>query len=288
MDFTIARKNGSGAIAWTEEQVRYIITEYVDKDRTLKELSQEFNVQPQSIRNLLRKNKIDITNKKTRNFPRNSYYFQKIDCQEKAYWLGVLLSDGSVYKNKVSLGLKDLEHVEKFRRAIQATNNKIVKVVDNRFFKECINWYFTINDSQLVEDLSKYGMVQNKTYVGFRFPNIPEEFKYDFVRGYFDGDGSISFSQNQNKYRLDWCGNFEFLTDLKIFLGKENISLCQNSVSKITYNLKIAGKKDVLRILDAMYKNSTEETRLNRKFEIVQKAFLLGDYAFEPAKAGCE
>lgn len=80
MDFTIARKNGSGAIAWTEEQVRYIITEYVDKDRTLKELSQEFNVQPQSIRNLLRKNKIDITNKKTRNFPRNSYYFQKIDC----------------------------------------------------------------------------------------------------------------------------------------------------------------------------------------------------------------
>jgi len=39
MNFTIARKNGSGAIVWSEDQIRYIISEYVDKDKTLKELA---------------------------------------------------------------------------------------------------------------------------------------------------------------------------------------------------------------------------------------------------------
>lgn len=291
MDFTIARKEGTGAIIWSEDQKQYIKNEYVEKDRTLKELSAEFQVQPQSIRNLLRKLNVPITNKKIRDYPRNSKYFNRIDTHEKAYWLGMFYADGTVSSNsnKIALSLKDKEHVQKFQKSISAINNKIVAIEDTRFSKECVQYIFSINDKELHDALVRWGCVPNKTYTTeLHFPNIPKEFYYDFIRGYFDGDGCIMFSKSQNKYKLDWCGNFTFLTELKTILGKEKISLCQNSVSKITYNLRISGKQDVTRILQDMYKTSTEDARLIRKYEIVQKAFSQGDYVFEPVDAGCE
>ena len=64
--FTIARKNKSGAISWSEDQKRFIINEYQVKDNTLKTLAKMFHVRPESIRNLLRKEGIKITNKKIR------------------------------------------------------------------------------------------------------------------------------------------------------------------------------------------------------------------------------
>lgn len=270
MDYTIARKNGSGAIVWSKDQIRYIITEYQDKDRTLKSLSQEFQVQPQSIRNLLRKQKITITNKKIRNYPRDSNYFKEIDSNEKAYWLGMMLSDGSITSNNsINLGLKDKEHIIKFQKAIGAINNKIIEIKDNRYEHLCINYRLSIRDGQMAKDLAKYGCLPNKSYSNFSFPNIPKQFLYDFIRGYFDGDGSIYYTNN--KYVISFVGNKDFLEELKKILGKPLLSLCQNKISKITYDLKISGQKDVKRILNLLYENSTKETRLDRKYEIVQK-----------------
>lgn len=270
MDYTITRKDKSGVIVWSDDQIRYIIEEYQIKDRTLKSLSEEFKVQPQSIRNLLRKNKITITNKKIRDYPRDSGYFHIINSHEKAYWLGIILSDGSITNNNtISLGLKDKEHVEKFQKAIGAVNNKIIEIKDDRWSKFCVNYRFTMRDTQMAKDLAQYGCVNNKSYYNFSFPSLKEEYLFDFIRGYFDGDGSIYFTNN--KYVISFVGHKEFLEALKVILGKEKLSLCQNSISKITYDLKICGKKDIQRILTLMYKNSTEETRLNRKYKIVQE-----------------
>lgn len=274
MDYSIARKNNSGAIAWSEDQSRYIIDEYQNKDRTLKSLSNEFKVTPQAIRNLLRKKNIEITSKKKIKYPRNSNFFENINSKEKAYWLGMMLSDGSITNQySVNLGLKDKEHIEKFKKAIGAINNKIIEIQDNRWSKPCINYRLSIRDKKMVEDLRKYNCIPNKSYIEFDFPNIPEEYYYDFIRGYFDGDGSIYFTNK--KYIISFVGNKKFLTTLKKILDKENISLCQNSKSKITYDLKISGKKDIQRILHLMYDNSTEDIRLNRKYEIVQKVISL-------------
>ena len=274
MDYSIARKNNSGAIAWSEDQSRYIIDEYQNKDRTLKSLSNEFKVTPQAIRNLLRKKNIEITSKKKIKYPRNSNFFENINSKEKAYWLGMMLSDGSITNQySVNLGLKDKEHIEKFKKAIGAINNKIIEIQDNRWSKPYINYRLSIRDKKMVKDLRKYNCIPNKNYIEFDFPNIPEEYYYDFIRGYFDGDGSIYFTNK--KYIISFVGNKKFLTTLKKILDKENISLCQNSKSKITYDLKISGKKDIQRILHLMYDNSTEDIRLNRKYEIVQKVISL-------------
>lgn len=93
--------------------------------------------------------KIEITNKKISNYPRISNYFTNIDTREKAYWLGMFYADGCVHSNsnEISIGLKDQEHIEKFKQAIGAINNKITIVQDNRFDKPCMRYDFSLRDA---------------------------------------------------------------------------------------------------------------------------------------------
>lgn len=266
--YTIARKPGTGAIIWSEDQKQYIKHKYVDEDKTLAEIAKEFQVQPQTIRNLLRKMKIEITNKKIRNYPRNSKYFNEIDTAEKAYWLGVFFADGSVASksNTIALGLKDKEHIEKFKRAIGAINNKITETQDNRFSKECIMYSLAIRDKGLHDALISQGCVPDKTHASeLHIPKISDEYKWDFIRGYFDGDGCISWSKANNRYYISWIGNQFLLEDIRSLCQKEKVSLSSNVKSSIVKEFRLNGKKDVLDILQKMYKNATKESSLDRK-----------------------
>lgn len=266
--FIIARNEKTGAIIWSEDQKQYIKKEYVEKDKTLKELANQFQVQPKSIRNLLRKMDVEITNKKIRDYPRDSNFFNKIDTPDKAYWLGMLYADGTVAmkSNQIALALKDKEHVEKFKNAIQAVNNKIIEIKDNRFSKECVIYKFTIRDKKIHDALINLGCVPNKTEMSeLHIPKMPEELKWDFIRGYFDGDGCISWSKNSNKYYISWVGNEYLLKDIRALCGKEKVSLSCNIKSQIVKELRLNGQKDVLMILQKMYKNATKETSLDRK-----------------------
>lgn len=266
--FIIARNEKTGAIIWSEDQKQYIKKEYVEEDKTLKELATKFQVQPQSIRNLLRKMNIVITNKKIRDYPRDSNFFNIINTSDKAYWLGMFYADGTVAmkSNQITLALKDKEHIEKFKNVISAVNNKIIEIKDNRFLKECIMYTFTIRDKQLHNALMNLGCIPNKTEtLELHIPNIPEELKWDFIRGYFDGDGCISWSKTGNKYYISWVGNEYLLKDIRILCGKEKVSLSRNTKSQIVKEFRLTGQKDVLMILQKMYKNATKETSLDRK-----------------------
>lgn len=274
--FTIARKNDSGAIVWTEAQKRFIIQEYAEKDNTVKNLSEMFQVRPESIRNLLRKENIELTSKKTRGFPRFSNFFEEINTADKAYWLGFLYADGTIHSssNSISLGIKDKEHVEKFRNALGAVNNKITVREDTRFSKTCLLYRFTIHDTQLHQDLIKWGCVPNKSYLDLHFPKIPEELKWHFIRGLFDGDGCLSYSLERKNFQLSFIGGKTLMEEVRHFFGKDKVSLQQNVKSKIAYSFCIGGRKQVLYFLNKMYESSSEKNRLDRKYERFQKLLL--------------
>ena len=265
--FTIARKNGSGAINWSEDQQRYIIHDYVKNNNTIKNIAKDFNVRPESIRNLLRKNNILITDKKTKDYPRNSMFFNNIDTEDKAYWLGIFYADGNVSSegNTIQLNLKDEEHVEKFRNAIMA-KNKITTVIDNRFTEQCLTYHFSIRDSQLHSDLIKYGVLPRKSYLQFNIPKLDDNLMPHFIRGYFDGDGGLFYSNN--KTIITFTGNKQFLDDLKSYLKIDNVKLEQNIKSKITYCLRLTKKDQVNNILNYMYLNSSPNNRLDRKYNL--------------------
>ena len=62
--------------------------------------------------------------------------FSSIQNQETAYWLGFLAADGSIFENKLVIGLsaKDTEHLEKFkvfqRLIIRLQHDRILVIME--------------------------------------------------------------------------------------------------------------------------------------------------------------
>lgn len=267
--YTIIREKG-GIIAWTDEQVAYVIDKYLNEKYTLKQLGREFNCSYGTIKNLLNKHNIQSRGNK-QGYPRNEYYFNKIDTEEKAYWLGFLYADGCVHTNnyEISINITDRDHVEKFKTAIGAINHKITETNDKRFSNAKTLYQFTIKDKQLHQDLIKWGCIPQKSLLLNKIPNIPRDYVSHFIRGYFDGDGSLYYLQGTNNYRISFVGTKNFLNDIQKELIT-NVSLQSGGIGK-AYTLQIAGRKQVERILNYLYNNSTESIRLNRKYQTYLK-----------------
>lgn len=262
--YTITRGKG-GVIAWTDEQVAYIINKYQNENYSLKQLGTEFGCNYGTIRSLLNKHNINSRGNK-QGYPRNEYYFNKIDNEEKAYWLGFLYADGCVHSNtyEVSINITDKEHIQKFQQAIGAINHNITITQDKRFATAKTLYQFSIKDKQLHTDLIKWGCVPQKTLLISKIPNIPRDYVSHFLRGYFDGDGSLHYLQGTNNYRISFTsGSESFLNDVQKEL-QTNVSV--GRAGENTCQLQISGRKQIEKILNYLYQDSTEATRLDRKY----------------------
>ena len=265
--YSITRGKG-GVIAWTDEQVAYIINKYCEENYSLSQLGKEFNCSYTTIKNLLHKHNIKSRGYKDK-YPRDEFYFNQIDNENKAYWLGFLYADGCVHNNsnEISINITDEDHIIKFKNEIKAFNHKYSVTKDKRFENAKILYQFSIKDAQLHSDLIKWGCVPNKNLLLNKIPNIPRDYVSHFIRGYFDGDGSLHYLKSTNNYRISFVGTKDFLNDIQKELNT-NVSLGRSGKA---YSLQISGRKQVMRILDYMYKDSNESNRLNRKYSIFLK-----------------
>lgn len=123
-------------------------------------------------------------------------YFETIDTEHKAYWLGYLYADGSVSKYRLSINVKpsDFYHVEKFQREIGSTHKpytmKSVKAKEGTMRVD-------ISSLKLVTDLTNQGCHAKKMY-DLDPPSLSDNLVRHFIRGFWDGDGSIGM---YGKYR---------------------------------------------------------------------------------------
>lgn len=264
-NFTIVRNSKNGTIAWSEDQMKYIKDEYKN-GTTLSELGRQFNVSYATIRNFLRRNNIKTQGNK-HGYPRNEMFFHEINTPEKAYWLGFLYADGCVHgnSNELSISSVDQEHLIKFKSAIGATNNAIGCTEDTRWSKSSFVYHFAIKDKQYKKDLINLGCVPNKSLVLTKIPNIPRDYVSHFIRGYFDGDGSLHWLNGTKNFRISFTGTKSFLEDIMKELGL-NLTVAKQKDSNIFY-FQVAGRHQVPKILDYLYKGSSESTRLDRKYK---------------------
>lgn len=262
--YTITRIKG-GVIAWTQEQVAYIIDKYTQENYTLKQLGKEFGCSYGSIKNLLHRNNIKSRGSK-QGYPRQSDYFKVIDSKSKAYWLGFLCADGCVHSKNfnISINITDREHLIKFQKAISCPNHKITETIDTRFKNAKPLYQFSIKDKELHTSLVVHGCVPQKSLALTKIPNIPRDYVPHFIRGYFDGDGSLHYLKGTNNFRISFLGTELFLKDIQKELGVENISLAKGTGE--AYVLQIAGRKQIMRILKCLYNDANQDIRLDRKY----------------------
>jgi dUTPase len=108
-----------------------------------------------------------------------------IDTDIKAYLLGLISSDGYISNDKITIYLheKDIELLEKIQNKI-SSNISLRKVKDNMVS-------LTILSTNISKNVMNHlGISENNNIVS-SLPNIDDNLKWSFIRGYFDGNGFI-------------------------------------------------------------------------------------------------
>jgi hypothetical protein len=173
--------------------------------KNIHKVAKEFNVSLSPIKRTLKESGVEITN---RRYVVNESYFDDIDNEEKAYWLGFLYADGYIRERKsgdsleVKLSVKDKDHLSLFRKCI-GSNHLIKKSQSKVKYKDRISTsdmvHLAMYSTRLVESIKNQGVYSRKTFT-IKKPEIQKELIQHFIRGYFDGDGSFSF--NPNNYSI--------------------------------------------------------------------------------------
>ena len=196
--------------------------------------------------------------------------FENIDTEEKAYWLGFLYADGYVddVRHSVSLALKeeDKEHVEKFRDFCGLYGKKLHKKIRNIKGKKYVSYELCFQSKKATDDLIKCGCVNKKTFI-LNFPSteiLPEKLSIHFIRGYMDGDGSITHGgKNASSITLETIGTDDFLKTYYKKLGFEGKNTYRFNHS--TVRRAILSGPYAIYALDSLYKNAN--IFLPRKYE---------------------
>lgn len=218
----------------------------------------------------------------------NKDYFNEIDTAEKAYWLGFLYADGCItrfYKGEklksmsLELTLKDEDcgHLIKFNNALEGNVPIQHRIIAEKYKADRI----VINSTKMCRDLIKLGCTPTKSLT-LEFPNndiVPSIFINDFIRGYFDGDGGVSYTEGEyfnsarNKtykqyhYRCYFCGNEQFLKELKKVLNFNNIktSELKKDNRSQAVNIYIYGDENIENLKKYLYTDNC--VNLSRKFD---------------------
>lgn len=96
-----------------------------------------------------------------------------------------------------------------------------------------------------------------------KFPEVPEEFLPDFIRGYFDGDGCITEIKGKRINSAFTSGSKQFLDKLLRVL-KEKAGIEGGSYDPSSYSLRF-GKKDTIRLGKYTHGNNLELFLLRKR-----------------------
>lgn len=196
--------------------------------------------------------------------------------KDMAYILGFCFADGNIGKSNnrqklvIQLNPKDIEFLEFITSLIQPGKSiyrysRILSTTKKPFDVAMVDF----SSKYLVEDLEKLGCVENKTYVEIRIPAMPKEYMRHFIRGFFDGDGSVWYSMKSSGY-IDTaaciaCMSVSFLQDILNELGFGNLSIKDNPPT-----LNFYSKTNLLKLYEYMYSDGGFCLRRKKeKFELV-------------------
>lgn len=247
-------------IKWTEEELNFLREN--NSKMTHKEISEILGKTKSAVQ--LKANRLGLTKSK---YTYNENFFQEIDTEEKAYWLGFIYADGYVVNNEkngtyevaIELQYNDFNHLKKFNKSlkgnIEVKQREKVCNLNGKIYKMCqIRMY----SKKMVKDLELFGVMQNKTKQLDKIPNIPKELIHHFIRGYFDGDGCVCLDKQHNHPKADFtCGSLNFLEDIKKWLNSNDIGGYTFQEKSGTYRLFIRGMKNFDKFFNLLYKDYT-------------------------------
>lgn len=202
----------------TEDQKQEIIRLYTQEHRGQLYISKKILGvnNPEKIKKILKESNIPIRNfseaatlsNKNREKHKNKVFFSsQNESPDMAWLMGFIAADGTIRKdsNEIKIGLarKDKEILEKIKNILELETDVKDYTSSNGYDCSCLQW--TCEEHK--KDLARYSIVPAKTFILKPPYQLNKKYWIDYIRGYFDGDGSVSLIQNSNgrgKGNLRW------------------------------------------------------------------------------------
>jgi len=234
------------------------ITDLYKTGLSCQKIANQLNVSESFINKKLKE--LNITKRSNSVYRKRSWnenFFNNIDTEEKAYWLGFLYADGCVHdkpngQKLITLCVKDKEVIEKF-----------IKSIDGDFTVKKYNDVYGVylTSKAMFNDLFKLGCVPRKSLI-LKFPSIASNLINHFIRGYFDGDGTVFTYARKGKLKkyksigVGICGTEELL---KILSSHAPINIPKKDKRKLSnvWYSSLSGTKKSLAFYNYLYNNAT-------------------------------
>lgn len=243
----------------------------------------------EKVRSILKENNIYIRSLKEsaqvkitpdlRKYKINDYYNFK--SHNGAWILGMYMADGYMpitksakYRVTLALQRQDEDCLELIKKELRYTGPIYQYESSNGYPESSLSF----SSLKIREEMEKYGIVNRKTYKEIHIPDLPKEYKIDFIRGFFDGDGSIFERESEKKIGSSFTSASKAILDeIGNFLYEE-YSLKKPIIHKQEKNITIYDiryyKADTLKLGNLFYNNNyIALPRKKNKFLILQKKY---------------
>ena len=271
-------------VIWTNELIQDLIEKY-KSGITVENLEKIFHTR--KVSKILKDNGVEIkkggarpNSGPKRKYSVNENYFEQIDSKDKAYFLGFIYADGYIFnrrsrklgQNLLSICQQEPEPLEKFKKYINC-NKPLQKFKVQNKKSISIAYKIDIISDKIYSNLLQYGVTERKSLT-LTFPkNLEEKLIPHFIRGYFDGDGTVCVSSN--RLNCGFSGTFEMLNSIRSklnFLDQNKHLYKDNRVETNCWQLFFAKQLDTYEFYKYLY-NDCGDLYLTRKKEVFDKWF---------------
>jgi hypothetical protein len=195
----VTRKKGDISQILTKEKLKWL---YYKEKKSLEDIAKEYGTTRQTILRIMKKHEIIRRGRSRARIEaiqkgkfENLSYEDDIDGKFFSKWsagmawaLGLLFTDGHIHSNGVQFTSIDADLLEKVRALFQSS--KPIQKRTQSYNKSKHIYVFAFSHPKIAEDLRKLGLHEKKS-LDMVFPEVPEECMRHFIRGCWDGDGSV-------------------------------------------------------------------------------------------------
>ena len=246
------------------------------------ELSDKYKLHRCTIQRILKRNNIELRKRTPARY--NIHFFDDYNVNS-CYWAGFIAADGYIRSDRANVSIHlsnaDIDHLRKLEKLTDYVGKTTV------YENECClsfagKWF---QDSLA----NNFGIHPRKTFNIQISDKIPEDMLPHFLRGYMDGDGSIvkigdylrvNFTSGSNML-LTQISDYMYNIGIRVH-NKSNRAEIQRKSYSISYSCNNA-----LKILDLLYSDSTDLTRLDRKYEIYLQYKMINKGVYKNEEDNC-
>lgn len=250
------RNGGFYNVKYSSELFNKINSSYKDGKYT-SEIDSILMLRKGTAQYILNKNEVKLRHRGPKSKIVKEDYFDNIDCEEKAYFLGYIMADGNIsitnnqYSLKFHISLNDREVVDNFLKEINTSNKATIR-------EKTKSYYISLTSVHMCKSLIELGIIPQKTGKECIPKSLPKNLIHHYLRGVFDGDGITCTGKSK---RSGFVGSINLINGILNELNEELTIFKTGKNKKVVYFL--GGKKFSRKLYNYLYNDAT--IWLNRK-----------------------